>query len=168
MHRGRGGGAKGGRSVSHPGVSAAAKPSFVSPFQPPPGSVDLLAEAQPGTWHTAFVGGMAWRLKVPLPSALGLLSEIIDTVGGAQVKVINGFMIMHMHPGDLETMLCRMLDPEDPFGGEEFIELYRAAVTVGTARPFSLSSTSAELRPTGGGRFEPALLLPEWVSRLRL
>lgn len=132
----------GGRSAPHPGVSGAQKPSFVSPYQPPSGGVDLGADVtamDPDAWRVVMAGGMAWRAKVPSANAIGLLSEIIDSRGGTQIRTINMFLAAHLHAEDMARMLERMVAPDDSFGNADYQDLYRAVVTLGTARPFWLS-----------------------------
>lgn len=121
-----------------------------------------IAAADPNAWHMVHVADYFWRVKIPTPSALGLLNEILDRRGGSQLQAINMFLSTHMHPDDLRRMLERMTDPDDEFGQSEYQELYRATVTVGTARPFSRSSVSSELRRTVG-----ELSAPSWLSAAR-
>lgn len=131
--------ASGGRTASHPGVSNSNGPSFVSPYQPPPAGLDLsgdISALDPNAWQPVVADGRLWRAKIPSASSLGLLNEIIESRGGAQVKTINMFLAAHMHPDDMALMLERMIDPDDSFKSEEYMELYRAVVTLGTARPF--------------------------------
>lgn len=169
MHRG-GGGARGGagRAAPHPGTGGSTKPTFQSPYQPPPGSADLAADTLSVTtddWQVVHVCGEFWRVKTPSSSSLGLLAEIVDSKGAHQVKTVNMFLAAHMHPEDMARMLERMIDPEDVFGPTDYTELYRSAVTVGTARPFSRSSASPAPPPTDGESFAQSLLWEGWRSR---
>lgn len=166
VHRApRSGGGSSPRTVSRPGVSADGKSAFQSPFQPPPRGSDLagdVAAMDPNAWQLVHVADTFWRVRQPTPSALGLLAEILETKGGAQVQTINMFLANHMHPDDLASMLDRMTDPDDSFGSTEYQELYRATVTVGTARPFSPSSPSSAPPPIRGVSSEPSWLSAVW------
>lgn len=171
VHRApRGGGGSAPRTVSRPGVSADGKSAFQSPYQPPPRGSDLagdVAAMDPNAWQLVHVAGVFWRVRVPTPSALGLLAEILETKGGAQVQTINMFLANHMHPDDLAVMLDRMTDPDDSFDASAYQELYRATVTVGTARPFSQSSPSSGPPPIRGVSSEPSWLSAVWGTRSR-
>lgn len=101
------------------------------------------------------VAGSPWRVKVPTPSALGLLHEILSTdVLTAQLRAMSMYMAAHMDPGDLRILLERMGDPDDPLSATDYRELFRAAVRVGTARPFRLPPDWRELPPRRGGPSE--------------
>lgn len=142
----------------HSGGSAA-RPAFQSPYQPPSAEEDLrgdIALLDPAAWQVVHAGGRFWRTKMPTPSALGLLSEIVESRGGAQVSAINMFLASHMHPEDLMVVLDRMTDPDDEFSGSDYQDLYRAVVTVGTARPFQPSSVSFAPLPTAGAPSAPS------------
>lgn len=159
--------------MSRPGVSAdGAGSNFQSPYQPPPGMPDLhgdiaVAIGDPDAWQLVHVAGMFWRVKVPTPNALGLLAEIQELKGGSQVQAINMFLANHLHPEDMSEMLARMTDPEDSFGAAEYQELYRATVTVGTARPFSRSSGSSGPPLRIGAVSEPSYPLVAFRTRSR-
>lgn len=160
MHRGGGRGGSAGRTVSRPGVNTGDTASnFVSPWQPPPATLDLNADVialDPNAWQLVHVAGYFWRVRPATPQAVAMLTAILETKGGAQVQAINTFLAAQLHPDDLRRMLERMMDPDDTgFDHDEYTELYRAAVTVGTARPFLQSSAFPELRLTRGGLFAP-------------
>lgn len=145
------------RVVSRPGVSAEGASGFVSPFQPPPAIPDLMADIanlDPNAWHVVIVRDTAWRVKVPSPTALGMVSEIGSLSGGARIQAISSYLQIHLHPDDLRQMLRRMLTPKDAFDANAWTELYRAAVTVGTARPFPPFSGLPERRLPIGALFE--------------
>lgn len=165
----RGGG--GGRTVSRPGVNAEGQGGgFQSPYQPPTGRLDLEADVtalDPDAWHLVHVADRFWRVKVPTPNAIGLLAEIIEQKGGAQLQAMNMFIAHHMHPDDLALMLMKMADPEDSFGAQDYQELYRATVTVGTARPFSRSSASSGPPFITGAQFEPSYPSVAFKARRR-
>ena len=109
----------------------------------------------PDAWQLVHVADYFWRVKPARPEALGLLTAIVESKGGLQVQAINEFLARHMHADDLQRMLERMTDPDDDFGQTEYQELYRATVTLGTARPFLLSSLSPARRLIAGGSFDP-------------
>jgi hypothetical protein len=128
------------RTVSRPGVSAEGTGSnFQSPYQPPPALADFagdLAMLDPTGYTTVHDGEHFWRVKVPGPVALQRVAEIADASGGQQILAINAFLRDHMHPEDFALILRRLLNPDDTFTNVHYMELYRQAVTVGTARPF--------------------------------
>lgn len=141
VHRGSPGAGGAARAASHPGLtgSGQAASNFQSPFQPPSSKIDFSADVaalDPNAWHVVMVADTAWRVKVPSPSALELLADMASASGARRVKVLNGYLAAHLHPDDLVTMVMRMADPDDTFTSDDYISLYRAAVTVGTARPF--------------------------------
>lgn len=160
VNRARPSGGSVSRSAGHPGVSGAeAASAFKSPYQPPAAALDFAGDitaADPHAWHAVLVGGSAWRLKLPTPAAMGLLAEAARSRGQAQVDAFNGFVLSHLHPDDVPALLMRMADPDDSFGGDEFRELYRLAVTVGTARPFAPWSVSAPQVSSPGGWYAPS------------
>lgn len=132
---------------------------FVSPFQPPAAFDDLAGDitmADPNAWQVRHVGGLFWRLRPPQTTSLDLLARIAQSKGGAQLVLINEFLLLHLHPDDAASLVTRMVDPDDGFGTAEYQELYRAAVTVGTARPFGPWSRSLRWPPTAGGSSAPS------------
>lgn len=143
------------RAVAHPGVDGTnAAAAFKSPYQPPTAVEDLagdISTADPNAWQVTFIGGAAWRLRIPTPADLGVLAEVATLKGGAQVDALNRFVLGHLHPDDVEPLLNHMADPDVAFGGDQFQELYRFAVTVGTARPFGPWSVSRQLLHSAGG-----------------
>lgn len=162
--RARGGGAgSAGRTVSRPGVSADGKSTFVSPYQPPPATVDFEGDISllsgTGGYTLVHVGDYFWRVRVPGPDALRDLNTIATASGGEQIKAINGFLQRHLHPDDFPRLLDRLMSPDDTFDAEQYMSLYRQAVTVGTARPFRLSSVSPAPLSSAG-----ALSEPNWLS----
>lgn len=150
------------RTVNRPGVGdGTAASGFQSPFQPPSADVDLagdIAMLDPNAWHPVLAGGAVWRVKIASPELIGQLAEIMTKGGGAQVTAINGYLGAVMHPGDLAAMMKRMMNPNDVFDGKAFQDLWRGAVTVGTARPFQRSWGSFEPPATAGEPFEPSSL----------
>lgn len=154
MPRPRGSAPSAARSVAHPGAGGAQKPAFVSPFQPPPAVPDLAADmrrlSMDDFWHSVLVAGQTWRFKVADPVAIALLAEIAELSGGPQLQATARLLRRQMHDDDFVRMVNRMSDPGDEFGHVELMELYRHAVTVGTARPFELSSASRERLRTAG------------------
>lgn len=163
-----GGGGNAARSVPHPGTSGANGPTFISPFQPPPSTTDFYSDTvamDPQGWHVEHIGGSFWRTRMPTPSAIGLLNEIMDRKGGSQVQSMNMFLAVHLHPDDLVTMVLRMIDPDDGFGTDEYQQIYRMVATIGTARPFSQSSASPAPPPTTGAPCAPSWLWEESAVR---
>jgi hypothetical protein len=143
------------RTVSRPGVSTEGASAFYSPFQPPPAGLDFDGDAAilgVGEHINVLVGGKMWRLKVPDTLALKLITDIHDAPGGQQIQLINAFLQRQLHPVDFQQVLRRLLNPDDTFTTDEYMELYRRAVTVGTARPFRRSSGSREQRRSHGER----------------
>jgi hypothetical protein len=155
--RAKGGASAARRAASHPGVggggTSPAGPAFVSPFQPPAGIGDLHGDllAAEGGWATVVAGGATWRVRVPDAHSLGPLVEAQNASGGERIRSMSAFLVRQMHPEDMATLLDRMADPDDSFDEDDYQELYRAAVTVGTARPFWQSSRwLSPPRITGG------------------
>lgn len=157
--------------MSRPGVNAEGSGSnFHSPYQPPPSSVDFegdLVLQDPEAYALIHVGEYFWRVKVPSPQALKALAEVPDLKGGQRVKAMNAFLQHHMHPEDFRLAIRRLLDPDDAFNAVSYTELYRQTVTVGTARPFRLSSVSPVLPFTVGGWYEPSWLSAAYQHRSR-
>lgn len=143
------------RTVSRPGVSSDGSGSkFVSPFQPPPAGLDFdgdMVLLDPNAYTCIHVCDYFWRVKVPGPGALREVAAVADAKGGAQIQAINCFLQAHLHPEDFPLVLRRMLDPDDHFTDTHYMDLYRQAVTVGTARPFQRSwALPARPSPAGG------------------
>jgi hypothetical protein len=148
------------RVVSRPGINAdGAGAGFHSPYQPPPAGLDFegdMALADPAGYTLLHIADYFWRVKVPGTAALRDLAAVPDLKGGEQIKAMNAFLVRHMHPEDFRWAVQRLLDPDDVFSSEHYMDLYRQAVTVGTARPFRLSSDSHALRSIVGASFEPS------------
>lgn len=142
------------RVISRPGVNADGTGSnFQSPYQPPPAGLDFagdLALMTPGSYTMVYAGSQFWRVKVATPAELQDLAQVPELKGGAQIIAMNSFLQRHLHPEDFRLVIRRMLDPDDSFTAENYSEMYRLAVTVGTARPFLLSSASHERPSTAG------------------
>jgi len=142
------------RTVSRPGVNGeSGQSNFQSPYQPPPALPDFhgdISLLDANAYQPILLADDVWRVKVPLPSALADLSAIAEADGGAQIKAINGYLRKHMHPDDFQKVLRRLLGPDDPFSADDYMELYRLAVTRGTARPFQQSWGWPVPPPTAG------------------
>lgn len=155
------------RTVSRPGVNGdSGSSNFQSPYQPPPAELDFdgdLAMMSPDAYTLVQVEGYFWRIKIPTPEALKHLAGVPDLEGSEQIHAMNAFLQRHIHPDDFRLVLQRMLDPDDTFTAEHYTDLYRQAVTVGTARPFRLSSASPARLSIAGGLFEQS-----WHSQVFL
>lgn len=148
--------------MPHPGAGAEGNaPTFYSPFQPPGGLDDLRGDllAAEGAWVPIMAGGGVWRVRVPDASALAPLVDAHTAQGAQRVRLLSEFLVRQMHADDMAVLLNRMSDPDDPFDEVAYNELYRAAVTVGTARPFWQSSPSPAQRRITGGPSAPVLRL---------
>jgi hypothetical protein len=128
------------RTVSRPGVSPdGGGAKFVSPYQPPSAVADFegdLVLLDPNSYTPVHVRDFFWRVKPPGPAALQAVAAVADAKGGQQIHAINSFLQVHMHPEDFRHVIMRLLDPNDLFDDHDYMDLYRQAVTVGTARPF--------------------------------
>jgi hypothetical protein len=130
------------RAVPHPGVGGGAnsEPTFVSPFQPPPAHDDLAADTEPHGWKSVHVGDFHFRVRSPQPEAIHVLSMAWSQHQKSE-RISTGTLMdlvaRYTHPDDLAVALMAMADPDDGrFGTEEFHDLVKGIVTVGTARPF--------------------------------
>lgn len=159
------------RVVSRPGVNGDATGSnFQSPYQPPASGPDFegdLTLMDPDAYTLVHVGDYFWRVKVPSPGVLKQLADIPDLTGGDRIKAMNIFLQRHLDPEDFRLVVRRLLNPDDAFSAEMYTDLYRQAVTVGTARPFRLSSVSPGRRSTAGGLSEPSWPLAAYRHRSR-
>jgi hypothetical protein len=155
--------------VSRPGVSSdTGRSGFISPFQPPPSVPDFtgdLALLDPAGVFPLVVGDAIWRVRRPGPEALKQVADVAEASGAAQLAAIHAFMVKHMVTEDFNRVVGRLLDPDDPFTAADYMELYRLAVTVGTARPFLLLSGLPARRSSPGGL--SARSLPSRASRRR-
>lgn len=157
MHRAGSSRGSSARPVPHPGVNGADRntPTFISPFQPPTGHHDLAADLDPGGWKNVTVAGYPFRVKTPQPQAVSVLSfawsQHQRNTAIAHETMVD-FVTHHTHPDDLGAVLPRMADPDDEsFGMDEFTELVKQIVTVGTARPFLPWLALSTPRRTRGG-----------------
>jgi hypothetical protein len=172
VHRPSGGANRAARrAAGHPGTggagAAASGPGFISPFQPPPGQADFggdLAAINEGLWMVVTVDGDAWRAKQGQTARLDQLVEAMETEGGEQVRAMLAYLGEHMHPEDLMRVISRLMDPDDPMDMGYFNRLWRAVVTVGTARPFPQLRASSVPSLITGGRCERDSL---WQGYLR-
>lgn len=159
------------RTVSRPGVSAEGTGSnFQSPYQPPPSMLDFagdLSMLTPDSYTCISVGDYFWRVKVPGPAALQRVADIAEAKGGAQIHAINAFLQEHLHPEDFQLVLRRLLTPDDTFTNDHYMDLYRQAVTVGTARPFQRSWASPARPSSPGVLSEQNWLSAAYRHRLR-
>lgn len=158
------------RAVSRPGVTSdnGNGSKFVSPFQPPASGPDFdgdMVLLDPNAYTVIHVGDYFWRVKVPGPAALRAVAAVADAKGGEQIQAINAFLQAHLHPVDFPLVLRRLLDPDDPFTEAQYMDLYRQAVTVGTARPFQRSWASPGPPPSIGGSSEPSWLWAAYRHR---
>lgn len=145
VHRPSGGGANRAarRAASHPGTgsgSANGDSGFISPFQPPPGQHDLggdIARLSAGEWQAVVVGDLVWRARPGSSRQIGDLVEALESEGSARILAMARYLIEHMERDDLVRLLLRLMDEDDTVVTTEyFYKLWRAIVTVGTARPF--------------------------------
>lgn len=149
------------RTVAHPGVNTGSGSNFQSPFQPPPAVPDLegdLSLLDPSGYSLVHVDDYFWRVRVPGPEALKEVANLPQS-GGAQLMAIGTFLQRYLHPDDFRRAIQCLLDPDSSFTGEHYYELYRAAVTVGTARPFRQFSDLPGPQLTAG-----ALSGQNWLS----
>lgn len=157
------------RVVSRPGVNAEGTgSSFQSPYQPPSSEADFEGDMilmDPTAYTVVFVGDYFWRLKVPGCAALQDLATVAEAQGGAQIHAINAFLQRHLHPEDFALILRRLLNPDDTFNSEHYMDLYRQAVTAGTARPFRQWWASPALPHSAGGSSEPSWLSAAYHHR---
>lgn len=116
------------------------EPAFESPYKPPSGLEDLIADMDRDKDYpyTAMVGGLTFRHRAPSPK--GLLTFVTSQKEynpNAQMRLQQRvrFINQHIHPEDATELMVRIIDADDPFGGEELKQLVREIGKAGTARP---------------------------------
>jgi hypothetical protein len=115
------------------------EPVFESPYKPPPGLEDFLADldqAKPYP-YTTEVGGITFHYRAPQPQGLVAFvtaqSEYNSNRSLAtqqMVRFING----NIRPDDAAMLMVRLIE-DDAFGIEQLGQLTRTIARGGTARP---------------------------------
>lgn len=150
------------RTAAHPALSGtgAARPqvAFHSPFQPPAGLEDFLADRKPEQWKIVITGGRSWRVKVPGAAELDefvLSQQKYNSDAEMRTRAALNFIGANLHPDDIPKLVRLMITPDGEFGTAELSTLVRHIATTGTARPFALSGTSLPSHWRIGGRSGP-------------
>lgn len=133
------------------------EPEFESPFKPPPGFDDLIAdiEQDPDYPYSATVGNQLFRFHRAQPKGLAALVSAqsqYNTNDQVRLRQLIMFIHRHTHPDDVAKMMIRLID-DDTFGIPQLDDLMRAIVKAGTARPTRPSSPWQRRRPRIGVRY---------------
>jgi hypothetical protein len=130
------------------------EPDFESPYKPPAGIEDLIADMESGTDYPyqTLVGGMTFRHKRAQPR--GLLAFVasqseFNPNDDIRIQQMVRFIHQHTHPDDAVELMIRLIDDQE-FGLDQLSELTRAIARGGTARPTKPSSHWPRRRPRIG------------------
>jgi hypothetical protein len=120
-------------------------------FEPPPGYTDCESDAAeaptpPGhPYHAIDVDGVGViHARKPLPNAIPALAGAANAKisAGSRVDYLDLFVQNHLADGEFESLLARMMDPDNDMPADSMLRVSRAIATAGTARPIRPSSTS--------------------------
>lgn len=141
--------------ASHPAIGR--EPEFESPYKPPPGFADLIADMDPVSEYpySEVVAGQLFRFHRAHPKALATFVSAqseFNSNDSVRVRQLVRFIHHHTHPDDLATMLLRLIE-DDTFGMAELDELVEAIAKAGTARPTKPSSPWQRRRPHIGAKY---------------
>lgn len=120
-------------------VGTGQEPVFESPFKPPPGVEDLIADMEQGTEFrfSTEVGGLTFRYRVPQPRALlAFVAAQREHNHNDDIRAQQMAMFVHanIHPDDAAELMMHLIDDDD-FGVDELWSLVRRIGRAGTARP---------------------------------
>jgi len=132
------------------------EPEFESPFKPPPGFDDLIADSEPDSPfpYSETVGNQLFRFRRAQPRSLATFiaaQSEFNSNKEQRLKQLIRFVHHHLHPGDMEKLMVRLID-DDKFGIAELDELTRVITKAGTARPTRPSSPWQRRRLRIGAR----------------
>lgn len=122
-------------------------------YEPPAGYPDCESDGEdaptpPGhPYHPIEVEGVGLlHARKPLPNAIPNLAGAANAKVSAMSRIdyLTVFVRNHLAPGEHESLLARMMDPEEEEALPEdaVLRVSRAIATAGTARPTAPSSTS--------------------------
>lgn len=140
--------------ASHPGIGS--EPEFESPYKPPPGFPDLIADAdtETGYKYSAVVGGQVFRIRRADPKAIATFVSAQSQFNSnkeQRLKQLLLFVHRHTHPDDVARAMIRMV--EGTFCIIELDELTTEIAKAGTARPTKPLSPWQRRRPHIGVRY---------------
>jgi len=133
------------------------EPEFESPFKPPPGFDDLIADTeQDSTYqYSETVGNQLFRFRRAVPRALATFVAAQSQYNAnkeQRMKQLVRFAQHHLHPADMEALMIRLID-DDEFGIGQLDDLVWAIAKAGTARPTRPSSPWQRRRPRIGAKY---------------
>lgn len=120
-------------------------------YEPPPAYDDCESDAAdaptpPGhPYHQLEVEGVGViHARKPLPNAIPALAGAANARVSASSRIdyLDIFIQNHLADGEFESLLARMMDPEQHLPPDTMLRVSRAIATAGTARPTAPSSTS--------------------------
>ncbi len=120
-------------------IGTGQEPVFESPFKPPPGVEDLIADMEQDTGfpYRTTVGGIEFRYRVPgSRTLLAFVAAQSEHNHNKDIRVQQMALFVHgnIHPEDAAELMYRLIDDDD-FGETELKTLLRRIGTAGTARP---------------------------------
>lgn len=120
-------------------------------YDPPPGYIDCEDDAE----HAPTPAGHPYHeidiedvglihARRPLPNAIPALAGAANAklTATRRVDYLDVFVQNHLAPGEFESLLARMMDPDNDLPPDTMLRVSRAIATAGTARPTVPSSTS--------------------------
>ena len=78
------------------------------------------------------------KARLPLPSAIPLLAGASNGATNAQERLtrLNAFVHAHLEPGELDELVCDMINPDTDLPADTILRVSRAIATQGTGRPY--------------------------------
>lgn len=115
-------------------------PAFESPYKPPSGLSDLMADMEQGSAYPyqCEVSGSTFRHHAVNPNGMvALVTAQSEYNPNKKMRLQQTIRFVHqyIHPDDAAELMIRLTDPDDPFGVDELYVLMREIGKAGTARP---------------------------------
>jgi hypothetical protein len=122
--------------------------TFESPFKPPAGLPDFLADAERHDGAAPFpyatvLAGIKVRYRTPPPGAMAMFVTALsqfNTNADIRAQQRMRFIAANVHPADLTVLVRELVDPDQPLGDTELEKLMETLAKAGTARPIGPSS----------------------------
>ncbi|QWY84382.1 hypothetical protein SEA_KNOCKER_40 [Mycobacterium phage Knocker] len=120
-------------------------------YDPTPGYADCESDGEdhptpPGhPYREIEVQGVGIiHARKPLPNAIPALAGAANARISAHARIdqLDIFVQNHLADGEFESLLARMMDPDQDTPPDTMLRVSRAIATAGTARPTRRSSTS--------------------------
>ncbi|AXN53310.1 hypothetical protein PBI_THONKO_38 [Mycobacterium phage Thonko] len=122
-------------------------------YDPPPGYDDCEDDAEryasvtpiTAAYREIDVPGVGtFHARRPMPNSIPALAKAASAKIPERTRIdqLDLFVQNHLAPGEFETLLARMMDPDETVPADSVLRVSRAIATAGTARPTRRSLAS--------------------------